>query len=186
MFKLDGKILQQDRAFTTSDGTQYPSNWLRLSSAEEKAALGITWEDDPVKEDGEYYWDGDINNPKSLDDVLTVDENGQPVYEQHYDPTANDGEGAMVNDEPLVQAKTFGLKYVKTAQVKDTANKLLAPTDWYVIRKYEANTAIPDTVSTFRSGVKTECDRLETAIAAAADVPALITVMNSQDWPEVK
>jgi len=69
--------------------------------------------------------------------------------------------------------------------VKDTANKLLAPTDWYVIRNYEANTAIPENVSTFRSGVKTECARLETAIAGAADVEALIVVMNSQDWPEL-
>ena len=90
---------------------------------------------------------------------------------------------SMVDTEE--QLVTRGLKYVKTAQVKDTANKLLAPTDWYVIRKVEANTAIPDTVSTFRSGVKTECARLETAIAGAANTVALIEVMSSQDWPEL-
>jgi len=183
MFKLDGKILRVDRAFTTSDGTQYPSNWLRLSSAEEKAAIGITEEADPVRADDRYYWDGDVNNPKALNDVNEVDEDGNPVYVQVYDPTANDGEGGMVDTEE--QMVTRGLKYTKTLEVKDTANKLLAPTDWYVIRKYEANTTIPENVSTFRSGVKTECARLETAITGAADVSALITVMNSQDWPEL-
>ena len=183
MFKLDGKILQLDRAFTTSDGTQYPSNWLRLSSAEEKAAIGITEEADPVRADDQYYWDGNIDNPKALNDVNEVDIDGNPIYVQVLDNSDPENPVMVDSDEQMV---TRGLKYTKTAQVKDTANKLLAPTDWYIIRKYEANTAIPDKVSTFRSGVKTECDRLETAIAGAADVPALITVMNSQDWPELK
>jgi len=179
MFKLEGKVLRLDRAFTTSDGTQYPSNWLRLSSAEEKAAIGITEEADPVRADDRYYWDGDVNNPKALDDVNEVDEDGNPVYVQVYNPETEQMEDT---EEQMV---TRGLKYTKTLEVKDTANKLLAPTDWYVIRKYEANTAIPENVSTFRSGVKTECARLETAITGAADVSALITVMNSQDWPEL-
>lgn len=179
MFKLDGKVLQPDRAFTTSDGTQYPSNWLRLSSADEKAAIGITEEADPVRADDQYYWDGNIDNPKALNDVNETKEDGSPLYVQVWNP---DTEQMEDTEEQLV---TRGLKYVKTAQVKDTANKLLAPTDWYVIRNYEANTAIPSNVSTFRSGVKTECARLETAIAGAANTVALIEVMSSQDWPKL-
>ena len=38
-FKLDGSPLAVDVAFKTSDGTQYPANWLRLSSADEKKPL---------------------------------------------------------------------------------------------------------------------------------------------------
>ena len=182
MFKLDGKILRIDRAFTTSDGTQYPSNWLRLSSAEEKTAIGITEEADPVRADDRYYWDGDVNNPKALDDVNEVDEDGNPIYVQVLNNSDPENPVMVDTEEQLV---TRGLKYTKTLEVKDTANKLLAPTDWYVIRKYEANTAIPENVSTFRSGVKTECARLETAITGAADVSALITVMSSQNWPEL-
>ena len=57
MFILDGKPLSPDRAFTTSDGTQYPANWLRLSSPEERAAIGITEEPDPVVNyDQRFYW----------------------------------------------------------------------------------------------------------------------------------
>jgi hypothetical protein len=48
MFILDGKPLPLDRAFTTSDGTQYPANWLRLSTIEERDAIGITEVPDEV------------------------------------------------------------------------------------------------------------------------------------------
>ena len=55
-FKLDGKPLALDVAFKTSDGTQYPANWLRLASADDKAALKITEvADDPVY-DSRFYW----------------------------------------------------------------------------------------------------------------------------------
>ena len=41
-FLLDGKPLAVDVAFTTSNGTQYPANWLRLTTKAEKEAIGIT------------------------------------------------------------------------------------------------------------------------------------------------
>jgi len=76
------------------------------------------------------------------------------------------------------------LKKNWTAQVKDTANKLLAQTDWMVIRKVERDVAIPTATATYRAGVITECARLVAAIAGAADVPALITVVTNQNWGE--
>jgi hypothetical protein len=77
-----------------------------------------------------------------------------------------------------------GLKTPITAEVKDTANKLLAKTDWMVIRKAERDVAIPSATATYRAAVITECARLETAIADASDVDALATVMAGQDWPK--
>ena len=48
MLTLNNKSLSYDRAFT-HDGIQYPANWLRLSSLEERNALGITEvADDPT------------------------------------------------------------------------------------------------------------------------------------------
>ena len=76
-----------------------------------------------------------------------------------------------------------GLKTVMTAQVKNTANKLLASTDWIVIRKYERDVAIPSGTATYRAAVITECARLEGAISSASDVDALKTVMQGQNWP---
>ena len=35
---------------------QYPSNWLRLTSDEEKSAIGISWHPDPVFKDERWYY----------------------------------------------------------------------------------------------------------------------------------
>ena len=174
-YKLNGKTLQADRGFT-HDGVQYPRNWLQLSSQGDRDALGITWEADPVRADDRYYWDGDVNNPKALDDVNEVKEDGTPLYVQVWNP---DTEQMEDTDE---QEVTRGLKHTMTAQVKDTAGKMLASTDWYVTRLNEKSTAIPADVTTKRDAIRTECDRLETAIAAVTTVEALIEVINSQDW----
>jgi hypothetical protein len=74
------------------------------------------------------------------------------------------------------------LKKNWTATVKDTANKLLAQTDWMVIRKVERSVDIPAETTTYRQAVIAECTRLVTAIDASADVPALIEVVTTQNW----
>tara|TARA_R110000782_G_scaffold149542_1_gene242230 strand:- start:1809 stop:2351 length:543 start_codon:yes stop_codon:yes gene_type:complete len=177
MYKVNNKPLSLDRAFTLGD-IQYPANWLRLASAEDKAALGITEEADAVRADDRFYWNGDITVPKAMDDVEEVDEDGNPMYVKVLGEV--DGEPAMVDSaERLV---TKGLKSTFTAQMRATANSMLASTDWMVIRKAERDVAIPEATVTYRAAVLTECDRLITAIAGAADVDALITVLNNQDW----
>jgi len=46
-FKLDGKTLPVDVPFQTSNGTKYPATWLRLTTLEEKQAIGIVEEPEP-------------------------------------------------------------------------------------------------------------------------------------------
>jgi len=167
------------RAFV-HDGIQYPANWLRLASAAEKAAIGITEVADPVRADDRFYWNGDVNNPKELADREEVDENGNPMWVQVLGEV--DGEPAMVDsDERLV---TKGLKSQWIAQVKDTAGKMLAATDWMVIRQVERSVAVPAATATYRAAVLTEAARLETAISGAADIDAFIAVVQDQRWPE--
>ena len=60
MFLLNGKPISLDAAFTTEDGTQYPANWLRLATVEEREALGITETPDPIPVDQRFYWDTGI------------------------------------------------------------------------------------------------------------------------------
>jgi hypothetical protein len=173
-FTLNGQPFNPYRAFTHNN-IQYPANWFRLASTEEKAALGIEEVADPTPYDQRFYWGPD--NPKLLNDRQESDEEGNPLYVQVYD---DETESMVDTEERLV---TKGLKSQWTAQVKDKANKLLAPNDWYVIRKAETDTAIPDNIATYRAAVKTECNRLETAIAAVTSVEELITVINGQNWP---
>ena len=126
--------------------------------------------------DSRFYWSE--GNPKAMDDVEEVDEDGNPMYVKVLGEV--DGEPAMVDSaERLV---TKGLKSTFTAQMRATANSMLASTDWMVIRKAERDVAIPEATVTYRAAILTECDRLIAAIAGAADVDALITVLNNQDW----
>ena len=139
MFLLNNQPLQIDTAFS-HNGVNYPQNWLRLATPQERAAIGITEAPEPAWYDDRFYWG--VDNPKDLD----------------------------------------GLKTYWTEQVRATSSSLLAATDWMVIRKVERNIDIPAYTVTFRAAVLAECDRLVTAIAAAADVEALITVVTNQSW----
>jgi hypothetical protein len=179
-FKLNGNTLPLDRGFTHND-IQYPRNWLRLSTQEDKDALGITWEADPVRHDDRYYWNGELDNPKALEDVLAVDEDGNPVWVKELDNS--DPENPVMVDTD-VQVVTHGLKHTMINQVKHTAGTMLAQSDWYVTRKAEREVAIPVDVVAQRAHVVAESERLEVAIAACADVAALIEVMNNQNWSD--
>ena len=68
MFQIDGKFLPIDTPFEHND-IQYPANWLRLSSQEDRATLGIVEIAEPVRADDRFYWNGDITMPKDLDQL---------------------------------------------------------------------------------------------------------------------
>ena len=160
-FKLDGKPLAVDVAFTHND-IQYPANWLRLTTKAEKEAIGITEvADDPVF-DSRFYW-GD-GTAKALDDVNEKDKDGN-----------------LLKDEDGNQVVTLGVKSVLKAQEKATAGSLLAKYDWYVIRKAEASKAIPTAVKTYRTAVRTACATRETEIDNCADTAALVTLYGSTE-----
>ena len=156
MFKHNNQTIPLDTPFTI-DGTSYPANWLRLTSIEEKNAVGIVEVADETTHYDDRFWWG-VDNPKQLEDITVTPEGGEPYVQK-------------------------GMKSQWTAQVKDTANKLLAQTDWMVIRKAERDVAIPTATATYRANVLAECTRLKTAIEGVADVPALIAIVTAQNWP---
>ena len=174
MFLLNGTPISLDVEFTTPDGTRYPANWIRLASPAERAAIGITEAPDPEYYDQRFYWSPTV--PKLLNDRLEVKEDGTPLYVQVYDKATE----SMV--DTTEQVVTKGLKSQWVAQVKDTAGSLLKQTDWYVTRKFERNIDVPADVVAKRAAIVTECDRLEAAIKACNDVPALIDVVSNQNW----
>ena len=160
-FLLDGKPLAVDVPFTYGD-IHYPANWLRLSTAQEKKDLGITEvADDPVYDSRFYNGDG---SAKALDDVNATDDNGD-----------------LLKDENGDQVVILGIKSILKAQEKVTAGSLLAPYDWYVVRKAEKSTAIPTAITTYRDGVRTACDTREKEIDACSDTAALVTLYGSTE-----
>jgi hypothetical protein len=171
-FELNGQPISIDRPYTSADGVTYP----HLRDAALRESLGVVEVADPESFDQRFWWG--VGNPKLLDDREESDENGNPLYVQEYNPLTE----AMQNTTKRLVTK--GLKSQWTSQVKATAGSLLAQTDWYIIRSAERQVAVPESVAGYRAAVVAEADRLEAAIAACADVPALIAVVNSQDWPE--
>jgi hypothetical protein len=176
MFLLNGNRLAEGTSFYDANGTQYPPQWLNVSTEEQKLAIGITWVADVIRADDRFYWDGDVNNPKAVEDKLETKEDGTPLYKQVYDKATK----SMV--DTTEQVVTKGLKSQFVAQVKDTAGKLLNATDWYVIRKAERAIEIPAEVALKRTEIVTESNRLEVDINGATTVEELITVLNNQNW----
>lgn len=148
-FKIGSKVIPLDTPFSHND-IQYPANWIRLASEEDKAAIGLVWEADPVRADDRFYWDGNINNPKALEDVT-------------------DEEGNV----------TKGLKSQFIAQVKSSAGSLLSATDWKIVRAAEGiKPADPATLAK-RAEIRAWSDSTEAAILACSTVEELIAVQLS-------
>ena len=169
-FKLDGKTLPVDVAFT-SKGINYPANWLRLTTLTEKKAIGITEVADEATYDQRFYWTA--SKAKALEDV-----------------DAKDKDGNLLKDENGKQVVDTGLKTLWIKTQKQAASSLLTPYDWYVIRKLEETTEIPAAVSKFRDDVRTACAEREKKIKAAIDVTALKALVDttfdsdaSTKWP---
>ena len=96
---------------------------------------------------------------KALEDVDAVDEDGNKV---------KDAEGNQII--------TRGLKYNAIQKVKAQQAGYLAQTDWYIIRKADAGTAIPSNIQTWRNAIRSDATAIETAITNAADMNAFIAL----------
>jgi hypothetical protein len=185
-WKYNGQTLREGREFIGTNGQLFTKVWMRLT-ADEKKAIGITWEDPPASEapfDDRFYWGRETDGtliPKSLTDVNVVDDDGKAVN----DPVTGQ------------QMVTLGLKSVWVAQIKTTANRKLAVHDWYITRNAEKSTAIPSSVTTYRDAVRTKCGEIETALNGASDLAAFMklfedernsdgtlkTIAKINDWP---
>tara|TARA_B100001142_G_scaffold143942_1_gene145015 strand:- start:310 stop:939 length:630 start_codon:yes stop_codon:yes gene_type:complete len=144
-YYLGSRALPMDRPWTADNGTQYPANWLRLSSTADRDAIGVTWGvDDPVY-DQRFYWSPTL--AKQLDDKTeTVD-------------------GAEVT--------TTGLKTLWKSKQNDIAGSFIAPSDWRIIKAKETSTNIPSAWKTYRAAVRTSCNTRQTEIDACTTVEAL-------------
>lgn len=92
------------------------------------------------------------------------------------DPTPYDERFYWSKDNPkdITQLKERWIN-----EQKDTANKLLVNTDWIVVRKAEAGTAIPSDTTTYRTAVRTVCKEREDQITACSNTAALKTLVDT-------
>ena len=178
-WKYSGRVIKVGRSWTDNDGIKHPYNWNNWS-ADEKAARGLTWEDDPKQYDNRFYWDADT--PKALDDKNEVDEDGKAILDENGD-----------------QLVTLGLKSTWKANIKNEANGLLQPTDWMVIKASEvADYSLPSQIATDRAAIRTASNTIEGKIDGAKDHAAFMALFDTpvdsdgnptgnspiSDWPD--
>ena len=150
MWTYTGLRIREGRGWTDNSGVKHPAQWTRWT-AEEKAAKGLVWVNDPVQYDSRFYT-GD-GTPKALDDV-----------------------SEEIHGETVV---TKGLKSNAIAQVKATAGGLLQPTDWMVTRKAETGTEVPSAIGDYRTAVRTASEAIETAIAGVTTLEAFMALYDA-------
>lgn len=148
-YKLpDGRLLSPDRAFALYD-IQYPANWLRLSTQQDRAELGIVWvEPDPVW-DQRFYWG--------------YDQDGQLIPKDHGD-----------------------LMQLWIATTRETANKLLQPSDWMVVRQADNGTTMDPAWKTWREAIRSASSEKVAGINATnntAQLAAYVTSPEYTTWP---
>ena len=138
MFLLNGVTLPTDAGFIDpATGIQYPANWLRLASPEDRAAIGITEAPDPIWYDQRFYWSPEL--PKDH----------QQLVEQW------------------------------TAQTRTTANTLLAPTDWQVIRESDNGKLMDAATKSERQRIRDAAGTKVAAINATTTTEELAAYVTS-------
>jgi hypothetical protein len=155
------------------DNIQYSRNIFSFRwSNEEREAKGI-YEvvfDNTNKKDEAYY----INTNQSFafaDGVVTASY-GSATAKAHADANAVDEDGDEL--DPVVVIPGLKTKLIRT--LKSQAASILAQTDWYIVRKADANTAVPSAITTHRAAVRTKCAEMETAITNASNTAAIETL----------
>lgn len=78
--------------------------------------------------------------------------------------------------DALVPKPLAGLQSSKVSEAKSTSASMLSPTDWYVVRKTETNTAIPAEITAYRTAIRTNYASLKAAINGVSDIAGLKAV----------
>ena len=95
------------------------------------------------------------------------------------DEDAKDEDGNQLLHDDGSKVINYGLKHNAIQKVKTQQAGFLSQTDWYIIRKADAGTAIPSNIQTWRDAIRVDATEIETAITNAADMDAFIALHNN-------
>ena len=172
------KIFTSPKGFVLNNN-QYPQDIFYKWSKAEKEAIGLY----EVETDSTNYkdenWYINTNESFTFGSGKVTRSWGTATAKPHADSLYTDQDKTddlIPDDKDVGDVKVEGLKTILIRKVKKQAAQILQDTDWYVIRKADAGTAVPSAITTHRAAVRTKCAEMETAITNAADTPALDTL----------
>ena len=172
------KFFSGNRGITIGD-KQYPKAIFTLWSKSEREAIGIyEIEMDNSKRKNEQ-WYINTNVTYAFGGGKVTGSYGDATAKKHADTlwTSQDKtDGLIPEGKDVGDVAVEGLKTVLIRTVKAQAAGILQDTDWYIVRKADAGTAVPSAITTHRAAVRTKCASMETSITNAADTPALETL----------
>ena len=163
----------------TIGNNNYPKAIFTLWTKDEREAIGI-YEveiDNTNKKDEKWYINTNITYAFGSGKV--TGSYGTATAKAHADTlwTEQDKtDGLIPDDKDVGDVAVEGLKTVLIRTLKAQAAGELQNTDWYVVRKADAGTAIPSAIETHRAAVRTKCASMEASITNAADTAALETL----------
>ena len=139
------------------NGNQYAPDIFYKWSKAEKEAIGLY----EVETDSTNYkdekWYINTNESFTFGSGKVTRSWGTATAKDHADKDAVDNECNKIKDEDGNQVIIEGLKTILIRTLKQQAAGELQNTDWYVIRKADAGTSIPSSISTHRAAVRTKC-----------------------------
>ncbi len=160
-WKYKGVIIQEGKSW--SDGEyNHPSNWNIAWGEAEKKKAGLVFEEIKFETfDNRFYWSKD--KPKNLIDTDAKDTDGKQIYEI-------DGKTKVINK---------GLKSQYIEKTKETANSLLANTDWYIIRASDdSSLAVPSDITAKRKAIRDACKKIEDSITKCSKLEDFIKLFD--------
>ena len=179
------------------DDVRYPAKIFSLWSTSELNAIGIYEVETNSTNFKNEKWYINTNESYSFADnkvtrswgTATAKAHADTLYTQEDVDDDVDDNGDRKGDFSVGDLKVEGLKTILIRNIKSEARGLLNETDWYLTRKTEKSTAIPNAITTWRDGIRTKQAAMETLITNANDTPALETLytyVNTADEGEPK
>ena len=168
------KYFSGNKGITIGDN-KYPKAIFTLWSKDEREAIGIYEVETDNTNHKDEKWYINTNESFAFGSGKVTRSWGTATAKPHADSlyTAQDETDGLGTEGDV---KVEGLKTKLIRTIKQQAAAILRDTDWYIIRKADAGTAVPSAITTHRAAVRTKAAEMETALTNAADTPALETL----------
>jgi hypothetical protein len=168
------KIFTNPKGFVLNNN-QYPADIFSKWTKDEKEAIGIYEVETDSTNRKDEKWYINTNESYAFGSGKVTRSWGTATAKAHADSlfTAQDETDGLGTEGDV---KVEGLKTVLIRTIKQQAAGILQDTDWYIVRKADAGTAVPSAITTHRAAVRTKAASMETAITNASNTPALETL----------